>query len=424
MWAWSVGVRGRPRCWWMAISAMNSRVVVEVICGPRSDQATRMGRRGSSGGQLPPPGGGIAQPLSLQRSGEEQLHLGVGELWSEQVFDPVPGDHIDDGHTVPTGPFEPGSVPHPDLVRLPLDRLRPGAGRRRLWSPGRFGQRDLVFRRHPQHGGGRHPHLPHIRAAVGQLAMGPVDGAPLFDQLQDRLLLPPKQPMDRVAARRPVHQRAHLPQPASPAMHPHIGDPQHRGGSQVRPPLEGGVVDQLQQALPGLGIHPGRYRQRRVQPQRASPTATGDNSIASSFTASTSQVFSARSSATTPGSTGRERPGFDAANAANAAASPEAAPSSIPPQIRPPQTLPKLGFLAGRSLPRTQTHRRRSSDKDPTGPTPRTGSPDATLRDGPQATPTGPPRCGLGPRRGAEPRRRRRRRRSRWPTVRCATGLP
>jgi hypothetical protein len=34
--AWSVGVPGRPECWWMAPKAMNSRVEPEVICGPLS----------------------------------------------------------------------------------------------------------------------------------------------------------------------------------------------------------------------------------------------------------------------------------------------------------------------------------------------------------------------------------------------------
>jgi hypothetical protein len=34
--AWSVGVPGRPKCWWIAHSAMNSRVDPEVICGPLS----------------------------------------------------------------------------------------------------------------------------------------------------------------------------------------------------------------------------------------------------------------------------------------------------------------------------------------------------------------------------------------------------
>jgi hypothetical protein len=43
-----VGVPGRPKCWWMAHKAMNSRVEPEVICGPLSLIASSTGRDGSS----------------------------------------------------------------------------------------------------------------------------------------------------------------------------------------------------------------------------------------------------------------------------------------------------------------------------------------------------------------------------------------
>jgi len=46
--AWSVGVPGRPKCWWIAHKAMNSRVDPDVICGPLSLMASRIGRDGSS----------------------------------------------------------------------------------------------------------------------------------------------------------------------------------------------------------------------------------------------------------------------------------------------------------------------------------------------------------------------------------------
>ncbi len=42
------GVPGRPKCWWIAHRAMNSRVEPEVICGPLSLIASRTGRDGSS----------------------------------------------------------------------------------------------------------------------------------------------------------------------------------------------------------------------------------------------------------------------------------------------------------------------------------------------------------------------------------------
>ena len=46
--AWSVGVPGRPKCCAIAHIAMNSRVDPEVICGPLSLTARRMGRRTAS----------------------------------------------------------------------------------------------------------------------------------------------------------------------------------------------------------------------------------------------------------------------------------------------------------------------------------------------------------------------------------------
>jgi hypothetical protein len=43
-----VGVPGRPKCWWIAHKAMNSRVDPEVICGPLSLRASSTGRDGLS----------------------------------------------------------------------------------------------------------------------------------------------------------------------------------------------------------------------------------------------------------------------------------------------------------------------------------------------------------------------------------------
>src|ERR671914_1179859 len=82
--AWSVGVPGRPKCWWMAHKAMNSLVEPEVICGPLSLQ-----------GQQHRPGGvvhagidqavlagadALQQPLAPQRPGEHPPDLGGGLL--------------------------------------------------------------------------------------------------------------------------------------------------------------------------------------------------------------------------------------------------------------------------------------------------------------------------------------------------------
>jgi len=46
--AWSVGVPGRPKCWAIAHNAMNSRVEPDVIWGPLSETASRIGLAWSS----------------------------------------------------------------------------------------------------------------------------------------------------------------------------------------------------------------------------------------------------------------------------------------------------------------------------------------------------------------------------------------
>jgi hypothetical protein len=52
--------------------------------------------------------------------------------------------------------------------------------------------------------GRRHPHPAKPGAAVGELAVGAVDLAPLLGQLQDRLDLLVQQAVDRAAAGRPA----------------------------------------------------------------------------------------------------------------------------------------------------------------------------------------------------------------------------
>ena len=45
------------------------------------------------------------------------------------------------------------------------------------------------------HGRGRHPHAAQIGAPMGELAMGPVNPAPLLEQLHDLVAFPSQQPM-------------------------------------------------------------------------------------------------------------------------------------------------------------------------------------------------------------------------------------
>src|SRR6266508_4849478 len=78
--AWSVGVPGRPKCWWMAHSAMNSLVEPEGICRPLSLKASSTGRGGVVHGRVDQAVVAGAdprqQPFALQRVGEHDLDLG------------------------------------------------------------------------------------------------------------------------------------------------------------------------------------------------------------------------------------------------------------------------------------------------------------------------------------------------------------
>ncbi len=53
---------------------------------------------------------------------------------------------------------------------------------------------------------------------MGELAVGAIDLPPPLDQIEDRLLLPSQQPVDRASAGIAVRKRSGLPQPRSPPM--------------------------------------------------------------------------------------------------------------------------------------------------------------------------------------------------------------
>ena len=80
--AWSVGVPGRPKCWAIAHSAMNSRVEPEVICGPLSETASstggdvNVGIEGKGRGDVLTGFDHLQQSLGLQGVGEHDLDLG------------------------------------------------------------------------------------------------------------------------------------------------------------------------------------------------------------------------------------------------------------------------------------------------------------------------------------------------------------
>src|SRR4051812_33088142 len=148
-----------------------------------------------------------------------------------------------------------------------------------------------------------------------ELAVRAIDPAPLLDQVQDRLLLPDQQAMDRGADRRAVLQRAGLAQAGAPAVRAHVGELEHRARAHLRPAGRGRGVDQAQQLELGLRAHTSPDRAEK--PERCLPRCS-ESSTASSLIASESRAFSARSSSSSTCSTDAGRPGREAANAASA----------------------------------------------------------------------------------------------------------
>ena len=122
-----------------------------------------------------------------------------------------------------------------------------------------------------------------------ELAMGPVNLAPLIEQGQNVIDLPGQQPVDRSAARSTVRQPIISAAPR-PAPQPTLGQIQYRTGLPDRPTVPHGGVDQVEQ--PGLRgrVNPGR--DLATQPQPPFPS-TNVNRTASSLHASDSRATSA-----------------------------------------------------------------------------------------------------------------------------------
>jgi hypothetical protein len=72
-----------------------------------------------------------------------------------------------------------------------------------------------------------------------QLAVGAVGGSPFFDQFQHCLAFPLEDPMDPVAARSEIFERAQSSAAGPPSMHPHIGDLENPAGAGMRPACAG-----------------------------------------------------------------------------------------------------------------------------------------------------------------------------------------
>lgn len=124
---------------------------------------------------------------------------------------------------------------------------------------------------------------------MGELAVGPVDLAPLIEQREDLRSLLGQDAVHRTPARGPVDQR-----PESPAGHPAVGadlaELEHPASPSQRPaPLDRGV-EQVQQA--GLGGRVDPVRDSATQPQPSFPS-TSVSLTANSLQASDSRAISA-----------------------------------------------------------------------------------------------------------------------------------
>ncbi len=159
----------------------------------------------------------LQQPLDLQRVLEDHRDLGSGLLDRNQGVDPLTGDHVHDREADPTGAGEMCCIPDPYPVRFPYQPVRP----RPLLGPCarcRLGQGEPVFDQDAAERGRRDPHQMLVGAAVGQLAMRAVDGAPAFGHVEDRGDLLGQQRVHRMPARRPVDQGAGVAAPYPPAV--------------------------------------------------------------------------------------------------------------------------------------------------------------------------------------------------------------
>ena len=133
-------------------------------------------------------------------------------------------------------------------------------------------------------------HDPEVRTAMSELAVGTVEGSPLFDQREDRVGFSSQQPVGRVPARHTILEGARRVEPAPPAVHPHVGHPQGAARPGVGPPGGYGVGEESQQLFFDLAAETGRDL-GEGQAQRAYPRSNAD-SIAGSLIASVSRAAS------------------------------------------------------------------------------------------------------------------------------------
>ena len=93
-----------------------------------------------------------------------------------------------------------------------------------------------------------------------QLAMGAIDGAPAFGEVEDRGDLLGQQRVHRVPARCAVDQGTGVAAAPPPAVHPGVGDLPQRARPGVGEPGRNRVIDGLQDGFFHLGGDPRRHR--------------------------------------------------------------------------------------------------------------------------------------------------------------------
>ena len=124
---------------------------------------------------------------------------------------------------------------------------------------------------------------------MGELAVGPVDLAPLVEQRQDRGLLLGQDAVHRTPARQPVDQRAQG-SAGQPAVPPDLAKLERPAAVADRPTLLDRGIEQVEQ--PRLGGRVDPVRDSATQPQPSFPS-TSVSFTASSLQASDSRAISA-----------------------------------------------------------------------------------------------------------------------------------
>ena len=147
-----------------------------------------------------------------------------------------------------------------------------------------------------------------------ELAMRPIDLAPLIEQRDDRGALVGEQPMHRARARAVILEAAGFTA-LIPAPRPPLGELEILAHATMTPARPGRPVDQAQQAR--FGGRVDAARNRATQSQRPFPSAS-INRTPISFSASDSLAISARASASSGSTPLGRTPGRDAAKASSA----------------------------------------------------------------------------------------------------------